>query len=230
VRQLALELARWRAARDAWEARQREHLERRAAVIRDLTLTAAALDDAEDGLADAVREQREAEAVAQVLGLKGARSHALVAALHGINKCASSWLARLGAPGARITLTPFTNLKSGAVRETLALSVGGLGKASSSEYRMLSGGERRRVDAALLLALAQVSAAAHGVEPGTVFFDEVFDALDSEGCEGISGALEDLATDRCVVVITHSDDLAANLVADGRLQIDQGIVHWEKMW
>jgi hypothetical protein len=49
-------------------------------------------------------------------------------------------------------------------------------------------GQRRRIDVALLLALAEVSQAASGGEQGTIFADEVLDSLDaatgSLDCDG----------------------------------------------
>jgi DNA repair exonuclease SbcCD ATPase subunit len=73
-------------------------------------------------------------------------------------------------------------------------------------YEALSGGQRRRVDIALLLSLSQLSPSA-----GTLYFDEAFDTLDKQGIDAVCELLADFGEERCVVVISHNEDLAARL-------------------
>ncbi len=120
-----------------------------------------------------------------------------------------------------ISLRPYSELKKGGTNDSISLEVHGLGRGS---YKSTSGGERRRVDVALLLALGEVAAAARGGVPGTLFFDEVFDCLDDAGIEAIGDVLAELAKARCVVVITHSKPLIQRLRASASLHIAGGAI------
>ena len=113
-------------------------------------------------------------------------------------------------------IAAFTFLRRSTVR---------CGKAGQDlrAYGSLSGGERRRADFAILLALSGVAEAARGGDArGVLFLDEVGDSLDPTGIAGLAEVLEDLARDRCVVAITHRAELAARLPAVLRLRVDGG--------
>jgi DNA repair exonuclease SbcCD ATPase subunit len=57
-----------------------------------------------------------------------------------------------------------------------------------------------------------------------LFFDELFDGLDVSGRAACSGALAELAADRCVVLVTHDADLAERLPAVRRVHVADGRV------
>lgn len=176
-----------------------------------------ALAGVEEAERSAEADRAEAEAVAAVLGLRGVRAHLLATALTGLQVAANAWLPRLGLPGLHVELRPYAEKKAGGVTDAISIEVDGAGGGLG--YRAASGGERRRLDVALLLALAEVAGAARGATPGTLWFDEVFDCLDEAGTEAVAGALQALAAERCVVVITHSRYLAACLPGAGRLEL-----------
>jgi DNA repair exonuclease SbcCD ATPase subunit len=73
-------------------------------------------------------------------------------------------------------------------------------------YEAMSGGQRRRVDIALLLSLSQLAPSA-----GTLYFDEAFDTLDQQGIEAVCELLADFGQERCVVVISHNEELVNRL-------------------
>jgi DNA repair exonuclease SbcCD ATPase subunit len=162
----------------------------------------------------------ELNTVSDVLGLKGVRAHVLGSALGGIEAVANIHLSKIAAKGMKLQLKSYTESKSGSVSDKISLEVSGAGGGHG--YKASSGGERRRIDAALLLALAEVSSAASGQAPGTIWMDEVFDALDAEGVDAVAEALADLALDRAVVVITHMEALAARIPAVKRVRIVNG--------
>lgn len=168
--------------------------------------------------ADAESAHATAAAVAAVFGLGGVRAHLLHAALAGVTSVANAWLDRL-APGRvlRIELSAGDDAKS-----SIALAVHGAGNGHG--YPNASGGERRRIDIAIMLALAEVSASAHGAKPGTLFLDEVFDALDADGVDALVDVLADLSTDRAVVVITHNAAIMQRVAAVQRWTVDRGTV------
>ena len=148
------------------------------------------------------------------------RAQVLGKALGGIEAVANRWLAEIAGPGFSLELRPYTEKKTGGVNDKISLEVHGAGGGYG--YRASSGGERRRIDVALLLALAEVASAALGDETGTLWFDEVFDTLDADGVEAVGRTLEELAAERVVVVISHSQTLAAELRPALRLLADEG--------
>lgn len=166
------------------------------------------------------------EASEQVLGLKGVRAHVLGQALKGIEQVANAWLARIAGTGLQLSLKSYSEKKTGGVSDAISLDVHGAGGGLG--YRASSGGERRRIDVALLLALAEVSSAAQGRTPGTMFFDEVFDALDDDGVAAVRDVLVELCEERAVVVITHSKALIDQLPADVRLNVPSMIAQAEE--
>jgi DNA repair exonuclease SbcCD ATPase subunit len=189
--------------------------EQHAELIAVLVASAKTLVDNENAL-------KVLDACDKVLGMKGVRAHVLAAALAGLESVANGWLARLAGEGLRLVLKPYTETKKGTVQDALALQVEGAGGGKG--YLASSGGERRRIDLALLLALADVASAAYSRPPGTLFADEVFDALDADGTARAVDVLEELSQDRCVVVLSHSDTLISSLtpalhlrVADGKI-------------
>lgn len=160
-------------------------------------------------------EVAELDAVERILGLRGVRAHILGSVLGSIEAVANTWLAKLSAGTMSLELSEYTEKKAGGMKDAISLRVRG------GDFQASSGGERRRVDVSLLLALSQVTST-HAGWP--LIFDEVFDALDEPGITQVIGALKELAKSRPVVVITHSwvEDLAT--LADITLTVDHGEV------
>lgn len=198
------------ARRTAEQARQR---------VGDLEARFTADVASRDALDREVASLRTVEAV---LGLRGVRANILARALSGLEAVANTWLSRLGLPGLQARLRPYSEKKSGGVTDAISIEVSGAGGGYG--YRASSGGERRRIDLALMLAIAEVAAAAATRSIGTLFFDELFDHLDAAGVAAVSDALEELARDRCVVVITHSETLARAVRPVRRVELADGLV------
>jgi DNA repair exonuclease SbcCD ATPase subunit len=184
-------------------------------------LAALGTHAAEQAVAE--REAATLVTTADVLGLRGVRAHLLTRTLAGIEGVANVWLSRIAGPRFRLSLRGQTERKTGGVSDTISLHLDGA--ANGEGYAGASGGERRRIDVALLLALAEVSAGAAGHAPGTLFFDEVFDALDADGRGAVVAALSELSRDRAVIVITHNDALIASLRPAVRWHVAAGKVH-----
>lgn len=164
----------------------------------------------------------ELEACDKVLGVRGARSVLVGRTLSGIEALANTWMAKLGS-SIEIRLKPYTEKKSGGTVDSISLSLVGAG--GEGGYLGASAGERRRVDVAILLALAELAdGAAHGRRwKSPIFFDEVFDGLDEDGREAVMELMAALSKDRLVVLITHNESLAAER-ADVRLRVDGGTI------
>ncbi len=158
--------------------------------------------------------EAELKACERVLGTKGVRGHLLSRAVVGLEAVANMWLGRIAGPNVRVRI-PHDDAE-------LRFEVEGLNHEHG--YKGASGGERRRVDVAMVLALGVVSAAAHGQGDGTLFMDEVFDTLDAEGVASVVDALTELAQTRCVFVVTHNAAMASALAprAAMRLHVEAG--------
>lgn len=173
------------------------------AAVTDLSSKVAS---ASNEAAKAQQEAATLEAVEQVLGLRGVRAQVLDHALGALERQANAWLSRMPTEQSvlSISLTGATTQKSGAVVDAISLKVRG------RPYAACSGGERRRVDVAILLALRELAVAAHGRD-GSLLCDEVFDALDAQGQADVAAALAEMAQERLVVVITHSPEMVKAL-------------------
>lgn len=177
--------------------------------------------------AEAVAEELEKVAVdiaelgacVHILGYKGVRAQVLDHALSGIEAIANVWLQRLVGDRIELELSSYSEKKGGGTNDSISLTIHGAGGGHG--YTGASGGERRRVDVALLLALAEAASDSADTR-GTMFFDEVFDALDDEGIEAVTAALQDLAKTRAVVVVSHSHGTALEAVADAHVRIESG--------
>lgn len=197
------------------------------ALVKDAELRVMDMDDLVDVLnfdmLEAQREEAILYAVDCVLGTKGARAHMLTNALETLQGIANGWLEKIARVDAPLTLklSPYTDKKSGGTSDSISMEVVGAGGGRG--YKGASGGERRRIDVAIMLALAEIAQDATNMR-STMFFDEVFDSLDQPGVEAVANALDELAQQRCVVVMSHSPELIASLVPDIRVHVADGVV------
>jgi DNA repair exonuclease SbcCD ATPase subunit len=220
-------LGMWRgAAKEAAQnAQQRAQLVKaRQALLGKLEDAQDAQDASNEALAQARVAAGVAVAGAKVLSVGGVRSHLLIAALTGLESVANRWLEQIVGSGLSLRLAPYAEKADGGVKDAIAIEIEGAGNGYG--YKATSGGERRRIDVALLLAMMEVAGTLYGGDDGTLFFDEVFDALDEDGVEGVCSALESLSEERCVMVITHNKVLESRLkrVASARFNVDAGRV------
>ncbi len=211
---------RLRAATRARRQRaQAEAVARDAAAAIALGETKAAAAHA--ALMHAAADVRELRACEKVLGLRGPRAQIVARALGGLEAVTNAWLGRVAGDGLSVRLAPFTETKTAGVADKIAFDV--LGAGGGHGYRATSGGERRRLDVALLLALGEFVAAANGREVGTLFADEVFDALDAGGRAAVAAVLHELAREgRCIVVVTHLPAFVRELAPDAAWQVERG--------
>jgi DNA repair exonuclease SbcCD ATPase subunit len=175
---------------------------------------------ANDALTAAQAKAATAGVVAVVLGTRGVRAAVLGNALAGLQVCANGWLAQI-ATGMAIELSETTEGKSGSTRDAISLTVT-RSDASKRGYKSCSGGERRRVDVALLLGLAELADAASGEDTGLLALDEIFDSLDADGVEAVASALAEIGTRRPVLVVTHNPLLLERLPQAERWTIVNG--------
>lgn len=213
--------------------RERHHYKRALAAYErldaDRTEAARLLEDARQqlttakaGLEDAQLDLAHYEAAAQVLGLKGVRAQMLARTLTAIETAANAWLSLICHKDTRVKLTPTGTKADGGTKHEIALVIEGPGGGHG--YKGASGGERRRVDVAIMFALAQVAEASQGCTGGTLWADEVADALDDAGLAAVARALQKIARTRCVVLITHSPGLIEHFPGAVRYDVEDGCV------
>jgi len=176
-----------------------DDLERQAGEASD------ALDAAKDILDEADRALAVADHACRILGPKGVRVRLLSASLALLEVEANVVLARLGGQARALRVSGSRTKADGDEVAEVSIRVEGAG---GGEYRGASDGEVGRLDSALLLGLARLSG-----DRGYVCFDEPFDGLDREGLAGVCEVLREMAQERQVVVVTHSDDLVSTFPA-----------------
>ena len=79
-------------------------------------------------------------------------------------------------------------------------------------YESLSGGEKRRVDIALCLAMNKFIAIKYDVPHGILgimILDEIFSYIDRVGEEAIAGLIEAEGNNKTIIVISHTPELAS---------------------
>jgi len=209
---------RWTQDCAAWMLRRDRRDSKIAEARRQLDASKAVLSVAQDELTKFGHALEIARAVDRVLGTRGVRASVITGALLGVETSANGWLEKLGGK-AQISLRPYTETKSGSVNDAISLDVTGAGGGYG--YQASSGGERKRIDVALLLALVELST---GFGAGTLFIDEVADSLDEAGVTGFCNLVQELAETRCVVVITHDVDIVGRLRPVLHLHAENGCI------
>jgi len=164
-----------------------------------------------------VRRAELLSTVAGVLSPTGYRANMIASALSGVEVAANEVLGVLSGGTISVQLRAYTENASGTVNDCISLVVNGVGGGFG--YAACSLGQRRRIDAAIVLALAALAGAR-----GTLFFDEVFDGLDTDGTDRLAELLAELAIGRVVVVVTHSVDLARRIRSVNHWTVRNGVV------
>lgn len=201
----------------------KERIERAERIVQEASLrhTHGEMEVAEkqaklEGLTARVAELK---AVDQVLGLKGVRAHVLGRALVGLESVGSRWLERFSNGKMSLMLSPQREKKTGGRTNEISLHIEGAG---GGDYRGCSLGQRRRIDLAVLFALGEMATSGAGLAPGTLFIDEAADSLDVEGVAIFEETVRELSRERCVVVISHREDLARVLNPEQHLRVLDG--------
>lgn len=182
-----------------------ENVLAKASALRELEQARVTLEKRRKEHEAASLELRTLQDASRVLGTKGVRAHILGATLGVVSKIASAWLQEFSDGKLGVKLSAYKENKDGSVADSINVEVSGAGGGYG--YKACSGGQRRRIDVAILLGLAQVASSSRGHKGGTLWLDEVFNQLDDQGFDAVGGMVEDLAKDRCVAVISHRDDI-----------------------
>lgn len=201
-------LRAWESSDNSAREQHKQSCDRLDALVETAHARMAAAEVALAASAEEVRNLRESLALIRaanaILGPAGTRSILLGQAQGAIEQAANRWLPELGTEH-RIRLT------SEGKDLGLEIFVGDITK----EYTDLCNGEARRVDLALALALGEVAACTRGgLNNGTLFLDEFLDGIDQTGWDAACALVTKLSRDRCVVVITHREEISSRLRPD----------------
>ena len=122
-----------------------------------------------------------------------------------VEERANEVLARM--PGGwRVEILTQRELKAGGMAEAMDIQITSAGAVRP--YRMLSGGERFRVDFALRMALATVLARRSMTTIDSLWLDEGFGGQDREGREALLDAINVVADEfSLIVVVSHQPEV-----------------------
>lgn len=140
-------------------------------------------------------------------GPRGMRSLIFENMLPFINERANLYSSQLTDGAIRIEITATTQLKSGDLREKIAVSA--VNDQGASVYGGNSGGERKRIDLAILLALQDLIASRSGAAVQLAVYDEILDMLDEGGIQRVVDLFHEMAKTKPIFVITHSEWLTS---------------------
>lgn len=137
---------------------------------------------------------------------KGIKSNVLDLVVPTISDKVNTYLAKLSSGSLVVDFTTTTLKASGDESDKLDIKVTNLGEEAS--YSSLSAGEKRRVDIAIALAFQDIIAERSDLKTNVLFYDELFESLDSVGSDNVVEVLSDrLDTVDSVFVITHNESL-----------------------
>lgn len=123
-----------------------------------------------------------------------------------LNKRVNKYLSKLTSGHIEVKFNTQSTLKSGETREKFSIEISN--QDGGKEYSANSGGERKRIDLAINLALQDLVASRSNKRINIAMFDEVFDALDETGVEQVIELLQELSKEKSsIFVISHNDHL-----------------------
>lgn len=138
-------------------------------------------------------------------GPRGIRSLIYENLMPYVNERANHYSSILTDGAIDIEVTAQTKLKSGEAREKI--SVTAINQSGASVYEANSGGERKRIDLCILLALQDLMVSRTESGIGLSIYDELLDELDEEGIERVVELLKDRGRSQPVYLISHNTTL-----------------------
>ena len=90
---------------------------------------------------------------------------------------------------------------------------------TQTQYISLSGGEKRRVNLAVLMALKDLFILNSSFDSNILFLDEIAENLDEKGVDSLYSLLQEIKKSKDIFVITHNKYLKSNLDSVGRISI-----------
>ena len=154
----------------------------------------------------------------------GIRSYLLDKVIPFLSERANNYLGILTDGGIQVRFNSRKQLSTGEWRENFNVEV--FNTQASDTYEGNSGGEKRRIDLAISLAINDFIASRSGKRLNILLLDEVFENIDETGVYYVVKVLEELAKNRSsVFVITHHDSLASYFNETIKMSRQGGLSH-----
>jgi len=141
---------------------------------------------------------------------KGIRAVLLDRFCNDFNSVVNDYLAMASNGSMSIAVSPVSVTKGGEERNKIGMQI--MMADREAQYKTLSGGEKRRVDVSLCLALNKFIANKNGLASGLlgiIILDEMFSYIDRVGEEAMAGILWAEAENKAVIVISHTPELSS---------------------
>ena len=179
--------------------REQEHI-KLASFQAELIEKTADLDELKD-------EVRYIEFCEKMFSNKGIKSHILDAVTPFLNQRANEYLSELTDYTAKVKFNTQTTLASGEKREKFNIEVAYA--TGGDTYVGVSGGERRKLDIANILALGDLAASRSLVPIRLRLLDEVCDGLDGDGIRKVVTLLKNRIVKEAgtVLCMSHSGEM-----------------------
>ena len=174
-----------------------------AYVTAQLQTAEARIKEAAESLVRIEGELEIANAVMKVFSPAGVRAHILDTVTPFLNERTSDYLSTLSDGNIQAVWTTISKTAKGDLREKFNIEVSN--DKGGKSFRSQSGGEKRKVRLATMLALQDL-VASRAAKPINLWVgDEIDDAIDPAGLERLMAILEVKARDRgTVLIISHN--------------------------
>ena len=123
-----------------------------------------------------------------------------------LNRRVNKYLSKLTSGQIEVVFSTRSTLKTGEERERFSIEI--VNKSGGDNYISNSGGEKKRIDLAINLALQDLVASRSSKKINVAMFDEVFDSLDENGIDGVISLLQELSASKStILVVSHNEYL-----------------------
>lgn len=173
---------------------------------KDKEIASKEITEFEESIQDKIDEKQCLQFWQQAYSNQGIKSLILDDITPFLNRRVNKYLGKLTSGHIEVKFSTQTTLKSGEVREKFSIDI--LNQDGGSEYIANSGGEKKRIDLCINLALQDLVASRSTKRINIAIWDEVFDALDEVGIEKVIELLQELSEEKStILVVSHNPHL-----------------------
>lgn len=174
--------------------------------IKSIHQVSEQIEYKEEQIEDIEKEYQDYNFWANAFGNQGIKSVLLDSVVPFLNTRANYYLSKLSSSTIEVKFNTQTTLKSGDKRDKFSVDI--KNTSGDDDYKSNSGGEKRRIDIAVNMALQDLVSSRSNKRIDLIVYDECFEGLDAIGCESVIELLNEKAKDfGTVLVITHNDNL-----------------------
>jgi DNA repair exonuclease SbcCD ATPase subunit len=174
--------------------------------IKNAEETQVKIDEAHSEIAILTEQYEEYNFWVNAYGNQGIKSVLLDSVTPFLNERANHYLGKLTGSTMELQFNTQTALKNGEKRDKFSVDVNN--ENGDDKYKGNSGGEQRRIDVAVNMALQDLVHSRSNKKIDLIVYDEAYESLDATGCEVVVELLQEKAKHcESVIVITHNSDL-----------------------